>query len=168
MSEKDGWRHIYKISRDGKNTTLLTNGNYDIGELKAVDEKNNYLYFTASPNNATQLYLYRTRINNSKQDAELVSNASLKGTHNYQISPGASIAMHSFSNHNTPPVSEWISLPDNKPLNPAKTIAKSLQTDPAVNVEYLQVTTEDNIILDAWINKPANFDPAKKYPVWNY
>lgn len=168
VSEKDGWRHIYKISRDGKNTTLLTNGNYDIGELKAVDEKNNYLYFTASPNNATQLYLYRTRINNSKQDAELVSNASLKGTHNYQISPGASIAMHSFSNHNTPPVSEWISLPDNKPLNPAKTIAKSLQTDPAVNVEYLQVTTEDNIILDAWINKPANFDPAKKYPVVFY
>ena len=59
VSEKDGWRHIYKISRDGKTVTLLTKGNYDIGTLKAVDEPNNYIYFTASPTNATQLYLYR-------------------------------------------------------------------------------------------------------------
>ena len=62
VSEKDGWRHIYKISRDGKTETLLTKGNYDIGEIKCVDETNNYIYFTASPKNATQSYLYRVNI----------------------------------------------------------------------------------------------------------
>jgi dipeptidyl-peptidase-4 len=64
VSEKDGWRHIYKISRDGKTETLLTKGNYDIGEIKCIDEANNYIYFTASPSNATQLYLYRIHIEN--------------------------------------------------------------------------------------------------------
>ena len=172
VSEKDGWRHIYRISRDGKTVTLLTKGNYDIGEIKGVDETNNYIYFSASPANATQLYLYRARINNPgkqfREEADLVSNAKLKGTNEYTISPTARIANHTFSNHHTPRVTEWISLPDGRPLNPAKSIANNIKTNPVINVEYLQITTEDNIILDAWMNKPKNFDPNKKYPVVFY
>jgi dipeptidyl-peptidase 4 len=168
ISEKDGWRHIYKISRDGKTTSLLTKGNYDIGTMKAVDEVNNYIYFTASPNNATQLYLYRVKINNPKDEPELVSNAKLKGTHDYDISPNGKIAMHSFSNNNTQPASEWITLPENKSMASAKSIEKNLKIDAKKNIEYLQVTTADNVILDAWISKPKNFDPTKKYPVVFY
>jgi dipeptidyl-peptidase 4 len=168
ISEKDGWRHIYKISRDGKTTTLLTKGNYDIGVMKAVDEANNYIYFTASPNNATQLYLYRVKINNSKDEPELVTNAKLKGTHEYDMSPNGKIAFHSFSNNNTPSVGEWISLPENKSMASAKSIEKNIKTDARKNIEYIQVTTEDNVVLDAWINKPKNFDASKKYPVVFY
>lgn len=171
VSEKDSWRHIYKISRDGKNVVLLTKGNYDIGEIKGVDEQNNYVYFSASPNNATQSYLYRVRLNNPnkqfRDEAELVSTGKLKGTHDYNISPNCRLARHSFSNHNTPMATEWIALPDHKPLNSSKSISSSSKTA-SVNIEYLQVTTEDNIILDAWINKPKNFDSSKKYPVVFY
>lgn len=172
VSEKDGWRHIYKISRDGKTVTLLTKGNFDIGSVKAVDEINNYIYFSASPSNATQLYLYRARLNNPgrqyKDEAELVSSSKLKGTNEYIISPNGKIASHSFSNHNTPPFREWISLPENRPFSSSKSITNNVKTNPAINVEYFQVITEDNIILDAWMNKPKNFDPAKKYPVVFY
>ncbi len=172
VSEKDGWRHIYKISKDGKTINLLTKGNYDIGAIKAIDEINNYVYFSASPNNATQLYLYRVRLNNPgkqlKEEAELVGSVKQKGTHNFDISPNAKIARHMFSNYNTPPVVEWVNLPDNKPLNAATSIANTMKPNPAINVEYLQIKTEDNILLDAWMNKPKNFDPSKKYPVVFY
>lgn len=181
VSEKDGWRHIYKISRDGKTETLLTKGDYDIGDIKAIDEANNHIYFTASPTNATQLYLYRVNIqkvnilqkvkkivSKPKPDPELMSSANLKGTHDYNISPNGRYATHSFSNHNTPPVREWITLPDNKPINPAKSIDSTVKTDNTINIEYVQVVTDDNITLDAWINKPKNFDPGKKYPVVFY
>jgi dipeptidyl-peptidase-4 len=188
VSEKDGWRHIYRISRDGKTETLLTKGNYDIGEIRCIDEIKNFIYFTASPDNATQLYLYRVPVDkgnfmqqvvgsvkkvvdavtNAKDEPELVSPKDLKGTHNYNISPGGKYATLSFSNHNTPPVREWISLPDNKPLNPAKSIAASIKTDEKNDVEYMRIITSDNIILDAWINKPKNFDASKKYPVVFY
>lgn len=174
ISEKDGWRHIYKISRDGKNTTLLTKGDYDIGDIKSVDEINNFIYFTASPINATQLYLYRVHINNinskifKEEAAELVSNVALKGTHTYNISPGAKLSVHKFSNYNTPEISEWISLPDHKPLHQETSIANTIQTDPGMKVEYIKVTTVDNITLDAWIHKPSNFDPQKKYPLVVY
>ncbi len=172
VSEKDGWRHVYKISRDGKSISLLTKGNYDIGSLLAIDEANNYIYFSASPADATQLYLYRVKINNltktSVPDPELVSNVSLKGTHQYTISPNAKIALHTFSNHNTPVVTEWVGLPDNRPFNSSKSILKNIKTDNEINVEYLKITTIDNIVLDAWMHKPDHFDSTKKYPIVFY
>lgn len=185
VSEKDGWRHIYRIGRDGKTETLLTKGDYDIGEIKCIDEVKNRIYFTASPDNATQLYLYsvpvdkgnflqkvgnvfqkvKEAVTNTKEEPELIGTKDLKGTHDYNISPNGKLAVHSFSNHNTARVSEWVSLPDSKPLNAAKSIAVNIKTDDKIDVEYVKLITADNIILDAWINKPANFDPTKKYPV---
>jgi dipeptidyl-peptidase 4 len=166
VSEKDGWRHIYKISKDGKAETNLTKGLYDIGEIKSIDEANNYIYFTASPTNATQLYLYRVKLNPKKEEAaELLSNANLKGTHEYDISPNAKFAMHSFSNYKTPNVAEWITLPDNKVINSAKSIATNIKVEDNSNIEYIQLTTEEGVTLDAWINKPKNFDASKKYPM---
>ena len=182
ISEKDGWRHIYKISRDGKTETLITKGNYDIDVIKCIDQANNYIYFTASPNNPTQLYLYRVRLENpisplrrSKKipqkttaDPELVSTVDQKGTHDYNISPNGKYATHSFSNYNTIPVREWLTLPDNKPIDGAKSIAATIKSDNTSGVEYLQIVTADSITLDAWINKPKNFDPSKKYPIVFY
>ena len=97
-----------------------------------------------------------------------MSGDKLKGTHRYNISPNGKFATHSFSNSNTPSVSEWITLPDNKPLNTTKSIATNIKTSTDNDVEYLQITTEDNVTVDAWINKPVNFNPAKKYPVVMY
>ncbi len=181
ISEKDGWRHIYKISRDGRTETLLTKGNYDIGEIKCIDATNNYIYFSASPNNATQSYLYRVNIEKTnmiqkvkkwvakpKAEPELLSAAELAGTHTYSISPNGKYATHSFSSHNVPDVKEWITLPDNKPINLVKNIATTIKTDSNINVEYVKIVTGDNITLDAWINKPLHFDSTKKYPVVFY
>jgi dipeptidyl-peptidase 4 len=169
ISEKDGWRHIYKISKDGKTETLLTNGNYDIDAVKCIDEKNNYIYFTASPSNATQVYLYRVKINpKGANDLEMISSNNQKGTHRYNISPSGKFASHTFSNYNTPPTTEWVALPENKVINAAKSIPATAKPNNENDVEYLQITTEDNVTLDAWINKPKNFDASKKYPVVMY
>ncbi len=164
VSEKDGWRHIFLVSRDGKKETLITKGNYDIETIKCIDDKNNYVYFMASPNNATQLYLYRVKMD-GKGKLELLSPAEMKGTHDYDISPWAKYAMHSFSNYKTFPAREWISLPDHKPLSDEKSIAQNMRVNEDSNVEYFKVTTEDNITMDGWMVKPANFDSTKKYPV---
>lgn len=166
VSEKDGWRHIFLVSRDGKET-LVTKGDYDIQNIKCIDDKNGYVYFMASPNNATQLYLFRAKLN-GKGKLESLSPSNLVGTHDYNISPEAKYALHSFSNYKTPLVMEWVSLPDGKPLNEGMSIEKNMEVNENSNVQFLKVTTEDNITLDGWIVKPTNFDSTKKYPVVFY
>src|SRR5437667_79454 len=37
-SERDGWNHIYSVSRDGKTVKLVTPGAYDVVSVAAVDE----------------------------------------------------------------------------------------------------------------------------------
>ncbi|HRP57138.1 S9 family peptidase [Agriterribacter sp.] len=167
VSEKDGWRHIYRISRDGKKETLLTKGNYDVETISATDEKNNYVYFIASPESAIQRYLYRTKMD-GKGRMELVSPAALKGTHAYEISPGAQIALHKFNNRNTPPVSEWIRLPEHTPFQKTQSIEARIKTVDRRNLEFFTITTEDNVTMDGWIITPENFDSSKKYPILLY
>jgi dipeptidyl-peptidase-4 len=167
VGEKDGWRHLYKISRDGKNETLITNGKYDVGSIKCIDEATGTIYFMASPENATQLYLYRVKMD-GESPAILVSPAGMKGIHEYDISPNGKWAKHAFSNHRIFPATEWVTLPDHKSIDATTSIAATMKIDKEVNIEYTKLTTEDGITLDAWINKPVNFDSTKKYPVVFY
>ena len=164
VSEKDGWRHIYTISSDGKKETLLTKGDYDMIGLSVIDKQHGYVYFTASPTNATQQYLYRVPINGSGK-LELISPTDEKGTHNYDISPNGMYASHSFSSHNIPTISEWVSLPTHKIIKESE---QKLAVDKNNNVEMIQVTTDDNVTMDGWMIKPTNFDSTKKYPVVFY
>lgn len=165
-SEKDGWRHLYRISRDGKKETLITKGNFDVISTNAIDETSGYVYFYASPDNATQRYLYRARLDGSSSAPERLSPANQQGTHSYNVSPTGKYAQHSFSNYYTTPSREWVSLPDHSSLNGDavnNAVAKSDKSKS--NVSFFKVTTEEGVEMDGWMVKPANFDPSKKYPV---
>jgi dipeptidyl-peptidase-4 len=164
VSEKDGWRHLFRISRDGKKETLLTRGNYDLISLKSIDEKGGYAYFMASPDNATQQYLYRVTLD-GKGKLELVSPAAQKGTHNYNISPGALYATHNFSNHLYESVSEWVSLPKHTTIKTNDQAARRGNGRPQYPVKMFQLTTEDGVTMDGWMILPKDFDSTKKYPV---
>jgi dipeptidyl-peptidase-4 len=165
-SEKDGWRHLYRISRDGKQQTLITKGDYDVmGEVNAVDETGGYVYFYASPNNATQKYLYRAKLDGSA-DAERLSPSNQNGTHTYSVSPTGKFAQHSFSNYYTPPAREWVSLPNHDAIDGNKVVKAVEKADSTKsNVKFFKVKTEEGIEMDGWMAKPTNFDPSKKYPV---
>jgi dipeptidyl-peptidase-4 len=162
VSEKDGWRHLYKIDRDGKES-LITKGDYDVISLTLIDDSGGYIYFIASPDNATQKYLYRIKISGGK--AERLTPADERGTNDYEISPNGKIAIHNFSNIYTPDESELISLPDHKHLS--GTIIK-LDRNAINKPEFFKVKTVDGIEMDGWMVKPTNFDSTKKYPVVFY
>lgn len=168
-SEKDGWRHLYRVSRDGKKETLITVGNYDVMEITCIDEKGGYVYFMASPDNATQKYLYRIKLD-GKGKAERVSPAAQQGTHDYDVSPNARYAQHTFSNYYTNYVNELISLADHKGLNGENKVADAVAkaNKAASKVEFFKVKTSEGVEMDAWMVKPNNFDANKKYPVVFY
>jgi dipeptidyl-peptidase-4 len=166
VSEKDGWRHTYRVSRDGKKETLITAGNFDMISPVRIDEKNNAYYFMASPDNATQSYFYKVSLD-GKGKAERLTPADQAGTHVYEISPAAKFAQHRFSNAKTSPLTEWVALPKHTAIDPENSIAKSASkiNSGNINIEFFKVKTAEGVEVDAWMVKPTNFDPAKKYPI---
>jgi len=168
-SEKDGWRHLYRVSRDGKKETLVTRGNYDVMEIVKIAEPKGLVYFIASPENATQAYLYRTRLD-GKGKPERLSPATQPGTHTYNSSPNATFARHQFSNYYTPPTTEWVTLPGHQPLDKISAVEQALAKADKVKsgLEFFKVKTSEGVEMDAWMVKPRNFDKTKKYPVVFY
>ena len=162
LSEKDGWRHIYKIDKLGKET-LITKGDFDVITLSLIDEANGLIYFIASPENATQKYLYKVKLNGGS--AERVTPADEKGTNEYEISTNGKVALHNFSNSYTPPQNEVISLPDHKHIIGSDI---KLNQDALNKPEFFKVKTVDGVEMDGWMVKPTNFDATKKYPVVFY
>jgi dipeptidyl-peptidase-4 len=166
VSEKDGWMHVWAIDRSG-HETLVTRGAMDTAGIEGVDEKGGWLYFIASPENATQHYLYRSPLDGSA-DPVRVTPGNFVGANNYNISPDGKYAFHSFSSINDPGLRELVSLPDHKlarmssdSIEYKKKIAQFL-TPP---VEFFKVDAGDGVMVDGWMIKPSNFDPSKKYPV---
>lgn len=163
-TEKDGWRHLYRVDREG-NEKLLTPGKYDVISLSLIDEANGYIYFIASPDNATQKYLYRVSIKGSTTP-DRITPMDQPGTHNYELSPNGKLAIHNFSNIYTKPVTEIINLPQHQHIS-----GDLIKIDPATaksRTEFFKVKTQDGVDMDGWMVKPTNFDPAKKYPIVFY
>ncbi|MEF8811059.1 MAG: DPP IV N-terminal domain-containing protein [Bacteroidales bacterium] len=170
LSEKDGWRHAYLCSRDGKKEELMTPGEYDIIGRVGVDEEKGWFYYYASPDNATQKYLYRVQLD-GRSKPERISPVDQPGNHNYSLSPDAKWAFHTYSSSGTPPVTELVRLPEHEVVRVLEDIDELREKRASGNPqpkEFFQLDIGNGVVMDAWMIKPRNFDPSRKYPVFVY
>ena len=169
-SERDGWRHLYRVSRDGKTVVDLTPGEYDIIDMLALNEDKNVMYFTASPDDPGQRYLFRTSLDGSSKPMR-VTPESFDGSNSYYMSKDTSWAMHTFSKFGTPPMKEIIKVSDHsnvKTIVENKALKEKLATEQLPTHEFFTVNARDGVELDGYIMFPANIDKSKKYPIVFY
>lgn len=168
LSERNGWRQAYTVSRDDKRLTLLTPDNVDVVSQVKVDKKRGWLYYTAAPDNATQRYLYRTRLDGSERP-QRVTPADMTGMHSYDVSPDGRYAIHSWSTADRPPTVELIELPQHRVirvLEDNSALREKMKTWNPRPTEFLKIDIGGGVVMDAWMLKPRDFDPTKKYPVF--
>ena len=167
ISERDGWRHAYTVSLDGTNVKPLTPGAFDVINVQAVDESAGWLYYIASPHNATQRYLFRTRLDGSGTP-ERITPGSHEGWNTYNISPNNRWAIQVSSTFSTPPKIYLLNL-TNKSV--VRTMVENAELRARLDKlkrgshEFFRVDVGGGVTLDGWMMKPPDFDPAKKYPV---
>jgi dipeptidyl aminopeptidase/acylaminoacyl peptidase len=67
LSERDGWRHIYRLDLEGRILSRVTSGSFPVDWIKAVDEEQGWVYFTATddPERPYDRHLYRVRLDGS-------------------------------------------------------------------------------------------------------
>lgn len=164
LSERAGWRQLYRVSRDSGKGRLVTIGDYDVVALERVTPDEKWVYFIASPDNATQRYLYRAPLDGSAIPERLTPDEP--GTHSYTISPSGDYAFHNFSSFNTPPTSDVVHLPDHRVLRTTtdnSALAERVQPLSSGPVEFLKLDAGNGLMVDAWLMKPPNFDASKEY-----
>ncbi len=170
LSERSGWTHIYKVSRDGQSIVDLTPGKFDVTKFVKKDEENNSLYFMASPDNATQRYLYRRNLDGSGE-MERITPETFAGMNRYEVSGDAQWAIHTHSRLLQPPVYSLISLPDHKVHHVLEDNAELIEKIAQLQqpeVEFYQVDAHDGWSLDGYMMRPPGYDKSKKYPIINF
>jgi dipeptidyl-peptidase-4 len=167
LSERDGWRHLYIVSRDGKDVRLVTPGDFDIIHVDHIDTASGWVYYTASPNDNTARYLFRSPLT-GEPAVERLTPDSEPGFHEYDVATNSKWAFHTFSTLSKPPTVDIVALPDHasqRIVVDNDKVEKLLQSTPRVDTEFFQVDIGDDVVMDAWMLKPPDFDPGKKYPL---
>ena len=163
LSERDGWRHLYRVTRDGR-ATLLTKFDADVIGLSAVDDTS--AYFLASPTNATQRYLFRVPLDGSSPPRRVTPD-NAPGWHDYTLAPGGRMAFHTYSSFERPGMMDVVSLPEHRSLrqllDPA-VVQRKVSGAVGQRTEFLAVRA-NGVTMDGWMIRPGSFEASKKYPV---
>jgi len=164
QSERTGFQHLYHYKADGTLIRQVTNGNWEVSELHGVDEKNGWIYFASTER--THLGSDADRI---KLDGSGFQRLTEKaGTHSAKFSPSFAYFVDNWSDLFTPNQARLHRADGSVVKVVDENLAAALNDYNLPRPEFLQVKARDGVMLDALIIKPSNFDPAKKYPVYEY
>jgi dipeptidyl-peptidase 4 len=163
-SERTGYRHLYLYGLDGKEIAQLTKGDWEVNHVEAVDEAKGLVYFTSTEKSPTERQLYRVAFDGSgfaritKED----------GFHMLNLSPTADLFVDMYSNAMTPPRQDLYRIDGTKASTINENKVDELSQYHLSPVEFSTVKARDGVLLNCFMIKPPNFDPAKKYPVIVY
>ncbi|MBA7524237.1 hypothetical protein ES705_16374 [subsurface metagenome] len=135
-----------------------------------VDEAGGWFYYYASPDNATQKYLYRVRLNGSGEP-ERITPTDQPVWHDYDFSPDHRWAFHTYSTFDIPPVTELVELPAHRVVRVLEDnyeLRAKMETLVSRPTEFFQLDIGGGVLVDAWMIKPRDFDASRKYPVFVY
>ncbi|HEX6042489.1 S9 family peptidase, partial [Longimicrobium sp.] len=166
-SDRDGWQHLYLYNRDGSVARQLTRGAWEVTEFLGADERGGWIYFGAAEEGPMQRHVYRARMDGRGTPQQL---SREPGWHDATLSPTGAFYVDDFSDLGTPNVTR-LHRADGTALRTLVDNARMAADVRALGLrapELLTIPAQDGTPLNAWMIRPADFDPAKKYPVLMY
>lgn len=163
-SEASGFNHIYKIGFNGS-SSQITNGNWDVIEFLGIDEQSNTVFYSSAEEGAIYKGIYSVQLdgNNKTQLSES------KGYNHALFTEGMKYFIRVSSTANTPKryvlckaTGEEINV-----LESNEKLQMNLQSYWLSEKEFITIKGAEEE-LNAWMIKPPDFDPTKKYPVYLY
>lgn len=165
-SEMNGYNHVYQYDMSGKLMNQITKGPWEVTSFYGVDEDNEKIYFQSTEEGSTERYVYEIGLNGKGRRKMTPSkgwnSAQFSSTYDYYVLNHSAIdEVPSFTVFNRKG-KEIRVIEDNKRL-------QKIHDDMDINsAELMSITTEEGVDLNAYVIKPANFDPNKEYPLFMY
>lgn len=163
VSEQDGYAHIYLYSPTGVVQRQVTKGNWDVTRFIGIDEKTKTVYYESAEESPTQRAVYKIDAKGVK-----VKLSKSVGTNSASFSANYAYYVNRYSNANTPAritVNETKTGKELRVLQDNAALRERLKEYRFAPKEFMTVHTASDYEFNAWMIKPANFDPSKKYPV---
>jgi len=160
-SENSGFRHIYLNDYETGNNKQITKGDWQIRDVKAVDELNAKIYFTATKSSELENHLYRIDFDGNN----LSQLSKEKGWHNVTFSPDSKYYLDKYSNANIPTKSIIFESGGNYISTLAENEMAVLKEFDFSEPEFFKIPLNEKEQLNGWILKPRDFDPKKEYPL---
>jgi dipeptidyl-peptidase-4 len=164
-SEKSGFNHLHYQSWNGSKNYQITKGDWEVTEVYGFEEKSGTIYFQGAKKSPMDREVYKTSIKGSEPEKltplagwnKATFSSGFKYFINYHstASSPSYISLHKISGK------EIRVLKDNTVLN--LTLTKCDISKP----EFMTIPVNGEK-LNAYMIKPSNFDPSKKYPVLMY
>jgi dipeptidyl-peptidase-4 len=166
QSEKDGYNHLYLLNNQGKILNQVTKGNWEVSELLGYDAKNKVIYYAASEDSPLEQYVYAIHCDGTDK-CKLTEK---KGAHEVTFSKGYHYYIDQYSNANTPP---FFTLHKSsgkliRVLEDNHRLKERMSANHFSQKEFLTVPAANGTKLNAYMIKPPDFNPAKKYPLFIY
>jgi dipeptidyl-peptidase-4 len=164
LSERTGFKHLYHYAADGKLIRQITNGPWEVRTLHGIDPANDWIYFSGTERSVLGTDVYRVHLDGSG----LKRLSEAPGQHNANFNPSFTSYLDTFSDAATPS-STSLRRNDGSSVRVVDANEPSLMRDLNISKpEFVQVKTRDGFVMEAMIIKPPNFDPSKKYPVYEH
>jgi dipeptidyl-peptidase-4 len=164
QSARNGWRHLYLYDNNGKFVRQLTNGKWEVRNLYGVDRKNGWVYFSATKDSHIAENVYRVSVNGGEPQRLTQEN----GSHQAAFDPTFTHFAAAWSDVNTPPQARLYRADGTLVRVLAENRVAGLGEYRLSKPEFLNVMTRDGFVMEAMMIKPPNFDPSKKYPVFEF
>jgi len=163
LSERSGYKHIYRCSADGRLLAQLTSGDWEVRDVTAVDPKAGRVWFTAGRDSAIASNLYRVALDGSG----LVRLTQGGGTHSVSWNGDRSLFLDRVSSIAFPPEVRLCNGEDGAILEvlgraEVKAIAEYGYCAP----ELIEIPARDGFRMDATIVRPARLEPGSACPIW--
>ena len=163
-SERTGWHHLYHYRPDGTLVGALTSGPWEVRTVHGVDEAGGWVYFSGTERSPVGGDVYRARLDGSARTRLSVA----PGTHAASFNPSFTLYVDSWSDAQTP-TQVRLHRADGSLVrvidpNELPALGEYRLSRP----ELLQVRTRDGFVMEAMMIKPPDFDPARRYPVYEH
>jgi dipeptidyl-peptidase-4 len=164
QSARNGFKHLYQYDSKGKMIRQITDGRWEVRNFYGVDERNGWIYFSATEYDPIGEQIYRVK----PDGTGLTRLTKTDGSHSANFNPTFTHFVDSWSDVNTPTQTRLYRADGTleKVLNENKVDA--LAQYKLGKVELMRVRTRDGFAMEAMMIKPPDFDASKKYPVMSY
>ena len=166
-SEKDGFNHIYLYDKTGKLKNQVTSGKWEVTAYYGFDEKSNTVFYQSTENGSINRAIYSVGLNGKGKKAL----SSKTGTNAATFSPNFQYFITSFSSATQPTLYTLNNAKDGKQLQVIQdnaALTTKVKGFDLPTKEFFVLKTDKGNELNAWMIKPKDFDPSKKYPVFMF